>query len=155
MPAIHERRTASSIGTWRTCCQIPGPPGAIIQGTLAQYPIANTWERLSRSNLDSFEFGINAAPEQGKWQKFEFDISYAFLCPRRISTVNPFTVRADSIIHAGANPYPDTVVRRQDVNIAITRRINESFEIGVRIGMNHTRRMTSATTFSSPTRTEL
>jgi len=111
----------------------PAPPGAIVQGVLAQYPIANTWERLSRSNLDSFEFGINAAPEQGKWQKFEFDISYALSFARdRISTVNPFTVRADSIIHAGANPYPDTVVRRQDVNIAITRRINESFEIGVR-----------------------
>lgn len=106
------------------------PPGTIVQGTLAQYPIANTWERTSRSSLDSFEFGINAAPQEGKWQ---FDLSYALSFTRdRISTVNPFTVRPDSILHAGANPYPDTVVRRQDINIALTRRINESFEIGGR-----------------------
>jgi hypothetical protein len=40
--------------------------------------------------------------------------------------------RADSVVHAGANPYPDTVVRRHDVNIAILRRIKEDFAIGVR-----------------------
>lgn len=108
----------------------PAPPGTIVQGTLAQYPIANTWERTSRNSLDSFEFGINAAPQEGKWQ---FDLSYALSFARdRITTVNPFTVRPDSILHAGANPYPDTVIRRQDLNIAITRRINESFEIGGR-----------------------
>jgi len=106
------------------------PPGAIVQGVLAQYPIANTWERTSRSSLDSFEFGINAAPQEGKWQ---LDLSYALSFARdRINTFNPFTVRADSVLHAGANPYPDTVVRRQDVNIAITRRINDKMEIGVR-----------------------
>ncbi|HYR77973.1 MAG TPA: MtrB/PioB family outer membrane beta-barrel protein [Pyrinomonadaceae bacterium] len=108
----------------------PAPPGTIVQGTLSQYPIANTWERTSRSSLDSFQFGINAAPQEGKWQ---FDLSYALSFARdRISTVNPFTVRPDSVLHAGVNPYPDTVIRRQDVNIAITRRINESFEIGGR-----------------------
>lgn len=106
------------------------PPGTIVQGTIAQYPIANTWERTSRSSLDSFQFGINAAPQEGKWQ---FDLSYALSFARdRISTVNPFAVRADSVLHAGVFPYPDTVVRRQDVNIALTRRINESFEIGGR-----------------------
>ena len=111
----------------------PAPPGAIIQGTLAQYPIANTWERTSRNSLDSFEFGINAAPQEGKLQKWQLDLSYALSFARdRISTINPYPVRADSVIHAGANPYPDTVVRRQDVNIAITRHINENFEMGVR-----------------------
>jgi len=111
----------------------PAPPGTIVQGTLAQYPIANTWERTSRNSLDSFEFGINAAPQEGKLQKWEFDLSYALSFARdRISTVNPFPVRADSILHAGANPYPDTVVRRHDVNIAITRHMSESFDMGVR-----------------------
>jgi hypothetical protein len=111
----------------------PAPPGTIVQGTLAQYPIANTWERTSRNSLDSFEFGINAAPQEGKLKKWELDLSYALSFARDgISTINPFTVRADSILHAGANPYPDTVVRRQDLNVAITRRINESAEIGVR-----------------------
>jgi len=111
----------------------PAPPGAIIQGTLAQYPIANTWERTSRNSLDSFEFGINAAPQEGKLQKWELDLSYALSFARdRISTANPFTVRADSVLHAGANPYPDTVVRRHDVNIAITRHMNENFDMGVR-----------------------
>jgi hypothetical protein len=111
----------------------PAPPGAIVQGVLAQFPIANTWERTSRSSLDSFEFGINAAPHEGKLQKWEFDLSYALSFARdRISTVNPFPVRADSVLHAGANPYPDTVVRRQDVNLVITRRISETFEMGVR-----------------------
>ena len=111
----------------------PAPPGAIVQGTLAQYPIANTWERTSRNSLDSFEFGINAAPQEGKLKKWELDLSYALSFARdRITTINPFTVRADSILHAGANPYPDTVVRRQDVNIAIARHIREDFEIGVR-----------------------
>lgn len=106
------------------------PPGTIVQGTIAQYPIANTWERTSRSSLDSFQFGINAAPQQGKWQ---FDLSYALSFARdRISTVNPFAVRADSVLHAGAFPYPDTVIRRQDVNVALTRRITENFEVGGR-----------------------
>ena len=109
------------------------PPGAIVQGVLAQFPTANTWERTSRSSLDSFQFGINAAPMEGKLQNWQFDLSYALSFTRdRISTVNPFTVRADSIIHAGVNPYPDTVVRRQDVNLVITRRISEKYEIGVR-----------------------
>ncbi|MFN2515532.1 MAG: MtrB/PioB family outer membrane beta-barrel protein [Pyrinomonadaceae bacterium] len=111
----------------------PAPPGTIVQGTLSQYPFANTWERTSRSSLDSFQFGINAAPQEGKLRKWQFDLSYALSFARdRISTVNPFAVRPDSVLHAGANPYPDTVVRRQDVNIVITRRINESFEIGAR-----------------------
>ncbi|MGH9967244.1 MAG: MtrB/PioB family outer membrane beta-barrel protein [Pyrinomonadaceae bacterium] len=111
----------------------PAPPGAIVQGTLAQFPIANTWERTSRNSLDSFEFGFSAAPQEGKLRKWEFDISYALSFTRdRITTVNPFTVRADSVLHAGANPYPDTVVRRQNVNVAITRRISEKLEIGGR-----------------------
>ncbi|MDQ3819670.1 MAG: MtrB/PioB family outer membrane beta-barrel protein, partial [Acidobacteriota bacterium] len=109
------------------------PPGAVVQGTLAQYPIANTWERASRNSLDSFEFGINAAPQKGALKKWEFDLEYALSFARdRITTANPFPVRADSILHAGANPYPDTVVRRHDVNIVITRRIREDLEVGVR-----------------------
>lgn len=111
----------------------PAPPGTIIQGTLAQYPIANTWERTSRNSLDSFEFGINAAPQEGKLRKWEFDLDYAISSARdRISTSNPYPVRADSVLHAGANPYPDTVVRRHDVNLAVTRQITESLAIGGR-----------------------
>jgi hypothetical protein len=109
------------------------PPGSIVQGTLAQYPIANTWERTSRNSLDSFEVGYNASPHEGKLKDWTFDIAYAFSYARdRISTFNPFTVRADSVLHAGANPYPDTKVRRQDVNILISRRIKENLEIGGR-----------------------
>ncbi|HEV8590430.1 MAG TPA: MtrB/PioB family outer membrane beta-barrel protein [Pyrinomonadaceae bacterium] len=109
------------------------PPGAIVQGTLAQYPIANTWERTSANRLDSFEFGINWTPQEGKWKKWEFDFSYALSAARdQITTVNPFPVRADSVLHAGANPYPDTVVQRQDVNVAVSRKIKEGFEIGGR-----------------------
>ena len=105
----------------------------LVQGVFAQFPIANTWERTSRSSLDSFEFGINAEPQEGKLQKWQFDLSYALSFARdRISTINPYTVRADSVLHAGVNPYPDTVVRRQDVNIVVTRRISESLEIGAR-----------------------
>lgn len=109
------------------------PPGAIVQGTLAQYPIANTWERTSRNSLDSFEFGFNAAPQEGKLKKWEFDLEYAFSFARdKITTINPFPVRADSVLHAGANPYPDTVVRRHDLNLSIARKINERLDVGVR-----------------------
>ena len=105
----------------------------LVQGVFAQFPIANTWERTSRSSLDSFQFGINVAPLEGKLQKWQFDLSYAYSSASdRIFTFNPFTVRPDSLLHAGANPYPDTVVRRQDVNITVTHRISESFEVGVR-----------------------
>jgi Putative outer membrane beta-barrel porin, MtrB/PioB len=105
----------------------------LIQGVFSQFPIANTWERTSRSSLDSFEFGVNVAPQEGKLQNWQFDLAYAFSSTRdRISTLNPFTVRPDSVIHAGTNPYPDTVVRRQDVNLVVTRRITENYEIGVR-----------------------
>jgi hypothetical protein len=105
----------------------------LVQGIFSQFPIANTWERTSRSSLDSFNFGINAAPQEGKLKDWQFDLAYAYSFTRdRISTLNPYAVRADSIIHAGANPYPDTVVRRQDVNLVVTRRITEKYEIGVR-----------------------
>ena len=105
----------------------------LIQGIFSQFPIANTWERKSRSNLDSFNFGINAAPQEGTLKNWQFDLSYAFSNARdRISTLNPYAVRRDSLIHAGANPYPDTVIRRQDVNLVVTRRITENYEVGVR-----------------------
>jgi hypothetical protein len=111
----------------------PAPPGTIVQGTLSQYPIANTWERTSDSSLDSFEFGVNVAPLEGKFQNWQLDLSYAFSGAReRITTVNPYTVRPDSLLHAGAFPYPDTVIRRQYVNLAVTRRINEKYEVGFR-----------------------
>jgi putative beta-barrel porin MtrB/PioB len=111
----------------------PAPPGTIVQGTLSQYPLANTWERASRSSLDSFQFGINAAPQEGKLKDWQFDLSYALSFARdQITTINPYTPRPDSVLHAGANPYPDTVVRRQDVNIVVTRRISESLEVGAR-----------------------
>ena len=105
----------------------------LVQGVFAQFPIANTWERTSRSSLDSFQFGINAAPQEGPLKKWQFDLSYALsFSSDRISTSNPFTVRPDSVIHAGTNPYPDNVIRRQDVNIAVTRQISERLEIGAR-----------------------
>jgi hypothetical protein len=105
----------------------------LIQGVFAQFPIANTWERTSRSSLDSFQFGVNVAPQEGKLQNWQFDLSYSLsFANDRIFTFNPFTVRPDSIIHAGANPYPDTIIRRHDVNVTVTRRINERFEIGAR-----------------------
>lgn len=111
----------------------PAPPGAINQGSLAQFATANTWERTSRNSLDSFEFGINVAPEEGMFKVWQFDLSYALSYMRdRITTLNPFPVRPDSVLHAGAHPYPDTIVRSQDLNIAVTRRINENFEIGAR-----------------------
>ncbi|MGQ0761322.1 MAG: MtrB/PioB family outer membrane beta-barrel protein [Acidobacteriota bacterium] len=111
----------------------PAPPGAIVQGTLAQFPIANTWERASRNSLDSFEFGINWTPQEGKLKQWQFDLAYAVSLARdQITTVNPFRVRADSVLHAGANPYPDTVVQRHNVNIAISRRISDKLEIGAR-----------------------
>jgi hypothetical protein len=111
----------------------PAPPGTIVQGTIAQYPIANTWERTSRNSLDSFQFGMNVVPQEGKLQNWQFDLEYALSFARdRISTFNPYIPRADSILHAGANPYPDVVVRRQNVNIAVTRRITDRYEIGVR-----------------------
>jgi putative beta-barrel porin MtrB/PioB len=111
----------------------PAPPGTIVQGTLSQYPFANTWERTSRSSLDSFQFGFNAAPMEGKLKNWQLDISYALSATRdRISTVTPNTPRPDSVLHAGANPYPDTVVRRQDMNVVVTRRISEKLEIGGR-----------------------
>ncbi len=119
--------------TYRDLAHLLPAPNPNIQGIFAQFPIANTWERTSRSSLDSFDLGINVAPQEGKLVNWQFDLSYALSFARdRISTVNPFVVRPDSVLHAGANPYPDTVVRRQDVNIAITRRINEKYEIGVR-----------------------
>lgn len=111
----------------------PAPPGTIVQGTLSQFALANTWERTSRNDLDSFEFGVNVAPQEGKLLNWQFDLAYALSYARdRISTTNPFIPRADSILHAGANPYPDVIIRRHNVNLAVTRRISEKYEIGAR-----------------------
>jgi hypothetical protein len=111
----------------------PAPPGTIVQGTLSQYPFANTWERTSRSTLDSFDVGINVAPQRGKLQNWQFDLAYALSFTRdKINTTNPYVVRPDSVLHAGGSPYPDTVVRRQNLNLAVTRRISDRYELGVR-----------------------
>ncbi|MGH9928673.1 MAG: MtrB/PioB family outer membrane beta-barrel protein, partial [Pyrinomonadaceae bacterium] len=118
---------------YRDLAHLLPAPNPLVQGVFAQFPIANTWERTSRNSLDSLDLGINAAPQEGKLQNWQFDLSYALSFARdRISTLNPFTVRPDSVLHAGANPYPDTVVRRQDLNIVVTRRISERIEIGGR-----------------------
>ena len=118
---------------YRDLAHLLPAPNPLVQGVFAQFPIANTWERTSRSSLDSFEFGVNVAPQEGKLKDWQFDLAYAFSSTRdRISTLNPYIVRPDSVLHAGANSYPDTVVRRQDVNLVITRRITEKYEIGVR-----------------------
>ena len=100
-----------------------------VTGCCAQYPVANTWDRSSRSNLYNFQTGINWATNG---EKTTIDLSYGVSFARdRIHAFNPYPILANSPRTAGAYDYPDTVNRFQEVRFSLSRKLRPGLELGI------------------------
>lgn len=94
----------------------------------AQFPIANTYDRSSKVNLDSFQVGFNTSNDT---ETSVLNVSYALSFVREIThTVNPFPILPISLRTAGAYNYPDVINREQEVNISFTQRLREGLDLG-------------------------
>ncbi len=94
----------------------------------AQFPFANTYNRDTRTKLDLFEVGFNTS---SAGEKTVLDVSYGLGFARdRTHTVNPFPILANSPLQAGAYNYPDVINWQQELNVTLTHKIKEGFDIG-------------------------
>ena len=104
--------------------------GAVQNSTAccAQFPFGNSYDRATLAKLDSFEIGFNAS---SAGEKTVLDLSYSLGFARdRTHTVNPFPILANSPLQAGAYNYPDVINRQQEVNVTLSHRIRQGFEVG-------------------------
>ena len=105
--------------------------GATVNGSpcCAQYPIANSWERTSRSTLNFVQTGVNWA---SNGEKTAIDLNYGFSFARdRIHASNPYPIRVDSPYTAGTYNYPDTKNGYQEVFLSLTRKLRPGLELGI------------------------
>jgi MtrB/PioB family decaheme-associated outer membrane protein len=94
----------------------------------AQFPFANTFNRDTRAKLDLFEVGFNTSTAG---EKTVLDMSYGLGFARdRTHTVNPFPILANSPLQAGAYNYPDVINRQQELNVTLSHKIREGFDVG-------------------------
>ncbi|MBI2688448.1 MAG: MtrB/PioB family outer membrane beta-barrel protein [Acidobacteria bacterium] len=110
--------------------------GAVVNGSpcCAQYPIANTWNRSSRSKLNYVQAGLNWA---SSGEKTAIDLNYGFSFARdQIHASNPYTIRADSPYTAGAYNYPDTKNGFREVFLTLTRKLRPGLEVGLQYKFN-------------------
>lgn len=99
-----------------------------VRACCAQFPIANTFDRSSRTHLDMFQFGLNSA---SGGEKTVFDLSYVLAFSRdRTNTANPFPILAISLRTAGAVNYPDVINRQQEANFTVTHKLREDLDLG-------------------------
>ena len=99
-----------------------------ITSCCAQFPIANTFDRSSRINLDTFQFGFNTSTAG---EKTVVDLTYALSFARdRTQTANPFTILPISLRTAGAYNYPAVLNRQQEVTLNITHQLSPKLALG-------------------------
>lgn len=118
------------------CGGVPGATPSCVSGAPANvsaccaiYPIQNTWDRSSRSSLDTAQVGINWA---SKGERIVTDLSYGYSYAKdRIHTFNPFPILVFSPRTAGTYNYPDTMNRFQEVLMSSTRKIRPGLDLGV------------------------
>ncbi len=104
--------------------------GAVVNGNpcCAQYPIANTWQRDSRTKLNFVQTGLNWA---SSGEKTTIDLSYGFSFAKDVlHSSNPFTIRVDSPYTAGTYNYPDTKNGYQEVFLSVSRKLRPGLELG-------------------------
>src|SRR5207245_1493270 len=95
--------------------------GAVVDTTAccAQFPIANTWDRRGNDTLDTLQFGINTAVNEGRTT---IDLAYVLSNAKdQIHTINPYQILANSPLTAGAYDYPDTINRWQEIDATVAR----------------------------------
>jgi hypothetical protein len=99
-----------------------------VTGCCAQFPIANTYDRSSKINLDTFQVGLNTSTDG---EKTVLDVSYALSFAKdRTRTVNPFPILPISLRTAGAYNYPDVINRLQEVNVNLTHQLSPKLSLG-------------------------
>ena len=107
---------------------ISGAP-ANVNACCAQYPIANTWDRSSESNLNNFQAGINWA---SNGERTTIDLTYGYSFAKdRIHTYNPYPILDISPRTAGTYNYPDTLNRFQEVRFSLSRKLRPGMELGI------------------------
>jgi len=100
-----------------------------VNACCAIYPLRNTWDRSSRSSLDTVQTGYQLA---SKGEKVIVDLSYGYSYSKdRIHTFNPFPILQFSQFTAGTYNYPDTRNRFQEVLFSSTRKIRPGLDVGV------------------------
>ncbi len=109
-------------------CVNGAPPN--VASCCAVYAKANSWDRTSRSTLDTAQFGFDWAPSG---EKTTVDMSYGYSFAKdQIHTFNPFPpILAISPLTAGTYDYPDTRNRFQEVLFSVTRKLRPGLDLGV------------------------
>ena len=95
----------------------------------AQYPIANTWVRASRSTLNFVQTGVNWA-SNGETTAIVLSYGFSF-ANDRIGGFNPFTVLLNSPLTATAYNYPDTKNGSQQIYFTWTRKLRPGLDLGL------------------------
>jgi MtrB/PioB family decaheme-associated outer membrane protein len=101
-----------------------------ISKTAVPFDLANRWNRDERDILNSFGAGITTYLVQ---DKLFLDVHYAFSQgDTRITTVNPGTPAANSVLNATAFPFPDVKTRLNEFNSDVNYQLTQNFTIGMR-----------------------
>ena len=100
-----------------------------VSACCALFPIANTWDRSSRSTVDTTQTGINWG---SSGEKTTISLSYGYSYDKdRIHTFNPYPILVGSPRTAGSYNYPDTRNRFQEVVFSASHKIRPGLELGV------------------------
>jgi hypothetical protein len=106
-----------------------GGAPANVNACCAMYPIANTWDRSSRSSLDGAHFGLNWASDG---EKTTIDLSYGYSYAKdRIHTFNPYPILVGSPRTAGTYDYPDARNRSHELLFSLSRKLRPGLDLGV------------------------
>ena len=105
-------------------------PNPAVDPCCAQYPIDNSWERHTRTTLDSVQAGLNYSTPGEGWI---FNVTYALsFTTEKIRAFNPYPPILQNSPHTAAvYPYPDVTDRLQELIGSITRRFSKALEVGV------------------------
>lgn len=94
------------------------------------FDLNNRWNRDERDVVDSFGAGITTYLAK---EKLFLDMHYALAFGNtRLTTVNPGTPAANSVISATAFPFPDVKTRFHEVNLDLSYQFTPQVALGVR-----------------------
>ncbi|MBS1809978.1 MAG: MtrB/PioB family decaheme-associated outer membrane protein [Acidobacteria bacterium] len=101
-----------------------------ISKTAVPFDLNNRWNRDERDIVDSVGTGVTTYLAK---EKLFLDLHYAFAFGNtRLSTVNPGTPLANSVINAKAFPFPDAKTRFHEVNLDLSYQFSPNVALGVR-----------------------
>lgn len=101
-----------------------------ISKTAVPFDLNNRWNRDEKDVIDSFGAGLTTYFAKGRAM---LDMHYAYSnAVTKITTVNPATPSAISVLNAQAFPFPDVKSRFQELNTDLSYQINDNLALGFR-----------------------